>query len=94
MFTAVYGCSEIAYLGQFLILAVRQLFTWVTVKSLSTTVASDDQPATFRCGEGVPSRKPGFRIRASRKLASGIRGSQNLRYGLQKQPAQVDRRRT
>src|SRR5215217_1344797 len=48
-----------------------QLFTWVTVKSLSTIVASNDQPAAFRCGEGSSSRnliigtqihwKPGFR---------------------------------
>ena len=38
-----------------------QLFTWVTVKSLSTTLASNDQPAAFRCGEG----------RSSRKLISG-----------------------
>ena len=34
-----------------------QLFTWVTVKSLSTTLASNDQPAAFRCGKGSSSRK-------------------------------------
>ena len=48
-----------------------QLFTCVTVKSLSTIVASNDQPAAFGCGEGGSSRKlisgseihwkPGFR---------------------------------
>ena len=35
-----------------------QLFTWVTVKSLSTAVASEEQTAAFRCGEGGSSRKP------------------------------------
>src|ERR671921_1552402 len=34
-----------------------QLFTWVAVKSLSTTLASNDQPAAFRCGKGSSSRK-------------------------------------
>src|SRR5215208_4849738 len=34
-----------------------QLFTRITVKSLSTTVASKDQPAAFRCGKGSSSRK-------------------------------------
>src|SRR5919112_5459907 len=34
-----------------------QLFTWVTVKSLSSTLASKDQPAAFPCGKGSLSRK-------------------------------------
>jgi hypothetical protein len=34
-----------------------QLFTCVTVKSLSSTVASNQQPAAFRCGEGRSFRK-------------------------------------
>ena len=33
-----------------------QLFTWVTVKSLSTTGASDEQTAAFRYEEGGSSR--------------------------------------
>jgi hypothetical protein len=43
MFAAVRDCSKIAYLSQLLIMAVQLLFTYVTVKSLSIAVASDDQ---------------------------------------------------
>src|SRR5919112_3820524 len=35
-----------------------QLFTWVTVKSMSTAVASNDQVAAFRSEKGGSSRKP------------------------------------
>jgi hypothetical protein len=44
------------------------LFTWVTVKSLSTAMAVDERTAALRYAEGGASRETSFRLKGSRKL--------------------------
>src|SRR3990170_7389270 len=63
------GCVHLRY----------QRFTWVSVKSLSTTVSSDEQPAAFRYGEGGIFPETGRPSRPHHKIpSSGTKRSEDV----------------